>query len=143
MNQTMKKFGYPITNVKEYNHWCVLLRPEQTTLGSLILICKEDVGKYSDISNEAFQEYPLVIRSIEITLSSMFSYEKINYLMLMMVDPNVHFHIIPRYAESKVYEGEVFYDFGWPGVPELSKHNHIGRKLFDDLKEDLKKAINN
>ena len=28
------------------------------------------------------------------------AYERINYLMLMMVDPDVHFHVIPRYTAA-------------------------------------------
>jgi diadenosine tetraphosphate (Ap4A) HIT family hydrolase len=36
-----------------------------------------------------------------------------------MVDPNVHFHVIPRYATSRRW-GEIdFADAGWPGVPRL------------------------
>lgn len=46
----MKKFGYPNTLVKEYNNWCICLRPEQVTLGSLVLICKEEVTAFSEIS---------------------------------------------------------------------------------------------
>ena len=30
--------------------------------------------------------------------TSFCAYERINYLMLMMVDPHVHFHVIPRYS---------------------------------------------
>ena len=46
-------------------------------------------------------------------------YEKINYLMLMMVDPNVHFHVIPRYEGGREWQGREFVDVGWPKVPDL------------------------
>jgi diadenosine tetraphosphate (Ap4A) HIT family hydrolase len=141
INKTMKKFGYPNTLVKDYDHWCVLLRPEQVTLGSLVLICKESVKRYSDISNEAFLKYSLIIKETENTLFQLFKYDKINYLMLMMVDPNVHFHVIPRYSKLKVFKGAVFNDLGWPGLPELSKHNQVSSKLFMNLKEEIKKAF--
>ena len=141
MNETLNKFGYPDTLVKEYNYWCICLRPEQVTLGSLVLICKNDVTRYSEISNKAFQEYPRIIKAIENTLFELFEYDKLNYLMLMMVDPNVHFHVIPRYAESKVFNGSVFNDFGWPGIPELSKHNQVSSESLRDLREELKKAF--
>jgi len=141
MNETLNKFGYPNTLVKEYDHWCILLRPEQITLGSLVLICKDDVTRFSSISDKAFQEYPEIIKAIENTLSDLFEYDKINYLMLMMVDPNVHFHVIPRYSESKFFRKVIFIDFGWPGIPELSKCNQVSNKLFTDLREELKKAF--
>ena len=36
--------------------------------------------------------------AIERALTAFCGYERINYLMLMMVDPHVHFHVIPRYS---------------------------------------------
>lgn len=141
INSTLLKFGYPDTLMKEYENWCILLRTEQVTLGSLVLICKDDVIRFSNISNEAFQEYPQIIKAIENTLFKLFEYNKINYLMLMMVDPNVHFHVIPRYSNTKVFQDTEFKDFGWPSIPELSKHNKVSSKLFMDLKEELKKAF--
>ena len=45
--------------------------------------------------------------------------ERINYLMLMMVDPHVHFHVIPRYSGSREWGGLEFADQGWPGPPDL------------------------
>jgi diadenosine tetraphosphate (Ap4A) HIT family hydrolase len=47
-------------------------------------------------------------------------YERINYLMLMMVDPHVHFHVIPRYAVAREFGTLSFPDKGWPGPPDLA-----------------------
>ena len=49
MNATMQKFGYPGSLVKEHHHWCVLLRPQQVTLGSLVLAAKSDATAFSDL----------------------------------------------------------------------------------------------
>jgi diadenosine tetraphosphate (Ap4A) HIT family hydrolase len=46
-------------------------------------------------------------------------YERINYLMLMMVDPHVHYHVIPRYSTSRTFNGVEFVDAGWPALPQL------------------------
>ena len=40
--------------------------------------------------------------------------------MLMMVDPHVHFHVLPRYASSRLLAGVTHVDRGWPGAPDLS-----------------------
>ena len=48
-------------------------------------------------------------------------YEKINYLMLMMVDPHVHYHVIPRYESPASFDGVAFVDHGWPGPPVLGQ----------------------
>lgn len=119
-NETIAKFGYPGSLLAEYEHWVVLLRPQQVTLGSAILACKEPVTAFSEISAAAFAGLKAVTRDIESALGTAFGYDKINYLMLMMVDPHVHFHVIPRYAAVRDFAGVSFADAGWPAVPDLS-----------------------
>src|SRR3954451_17615170 len=99
MNPTIEKFGYPASLIHELEHWLVLLRPAQVTLGALVLAAKSDATAYADLPREAFAELADVIPAIERALKSFTAYERINYLMLMMVDPNVHFHVLPRYSE--------------------------------------------
>lgn len=138
MNATMEKFGYPHTLVSELSHWCVLLRAQQATLGALVLVCKEDVEAFSDISKEAFAELEVATRQIETSLAAFRPYDKINYLMLMMVDPNVHFHVIPRYAAAQEFEGIEFADSGWPAVPVLSVAVSADEALQEKLIASLK-----
>lgn len=125
MNATIRKFGYPDSCVKELDRWVVLLRPQQVTLGALVLACKEHATAFSDTSPEAMAELHQAIRQIEGALRAAFSYDKINYLMLMMVDPDVHFHVLPRYAKERMFQGQTFSDQAWPGPPDLSRTNHI------------------
>ncbi len=88
LNETLLKFGYPKTLVKEYSHWVVLVRLQQVTLGSLVLISKSDKTNFADISQHAFAELHKVVNDIEQNLKKKFEYDKINYLMLMMIDPH-------------------------------------------------------
>ncbi|MBO1075871.1 HIT family protein [Roseomonas marmotae] len=118
---TLSKFGYPTTLVGETAHWAVLVRPEQPTLGSLALICREPVQAFGDVSPAAFAELGSVVTRIEALLREFTQYEKINYLMLMMMDPDVHFHVIPRYEGEREHAGLRVPDAGWPGPPALGK----------------------
>ena len=138
MNQTMEKFGYPGTLIEELEHWCVLLRTQQATLGSLVLACKEDAEAFSGISQEAFAELATATRQIETSLQAFRPYQKLNYLMLMMVDPNVHMHVIPRYDATQTFEGISFPDPGWPAVPDLSSAVAADEALRDKLLSALK-----
>lgn len=119
MNVTLKKFGWPATLVKEFEHWVVLARPAQPTLGSLVLAAKSDVTAFGDLPGEAHAELKQATTAIEAALSGAVGYARLNYLMLMMVDPNVHFHVIPRYEGSREWNGREFVDVGWPKVPDL------------------------
>ena len=40
-NAIMRKFGHPRRVLAETKHWTVLVRPQQVTLGSLVLTCQE------------------------------------------------------------------------------------------------------
>lgn len=119
-NATMIKFGFPDSLVQNYRRWTVLVRPQQATLGALVLVCQEPVKAFSAISSDSFQELAVAVRDIETGLRNFRRFSKINYLMLMMVDPDVHFHVLPRYDSAQTFEGEVFADPGWPGVPDLT-----------------------
>jgi len=129
MQHTLKKFGYPESLIKEYNNWLVLLRPQQVTLGSLVLIEKSGKYHFSDLSQESFLEFPSIIADVEQVLADEFQYDKLNYLMLMMVDPEVHFHIIPRYSKSRSYGSFVFADPGWPAIPRLDHINEVSDEM--------------
>jgi diadenosine tetraphosphate (Ap4A) HIT family hydrolase len=118
-NETMLKFGYPDTLIRDYEHWVVLLRPAQVTLGSLVLAAKDDATAFGKLPAAAHAELAMITKAIEATLLAEIGYEKINYLMLMMVDPNVHFHVIPRYSAAKTLEDVTIGDAGWPGPPDL------------------------
>ena len=140
MNATMKKFGAPGTLIRDYKHWVVLLRPGQVTLGALVLVCKEPAATFSMLSIDAFTELQTITRHIEGTLKKTFDYDKINYLMLMMVDPDVHFHVIPRYENSRRFSDQDFPDHGWPGPPDLAKPNpttsETNRSILSTLKAE-------
>ena len=118
-NQTIAAFGHPATLIKDYGSWMVLLRPAQPSLGSLVLAATEPALALSALSADAFAVLPRAIRDIEATLGRAFGYDKINYLMLMMVDLNVHYHVIPRYAAARSFNGAENADSGWPGPPAL------------------------
>ncbi len=133
MNATLEKFGYPDTLVKEYDHWCLLLRPQQVTLGSLVLAAKSDATAFSDLPPSAFVELATVVMELEPALKRFANYDRMNYLMLMMVDPHVHMHVIPRYAKPPQFDGMEFPDHGWPGLPDLKSAPELHDKLRKNL----------
>jgi diadenosine tetraphosphate (Ap4A) HIT family hydrolase len=136
-NETMRKFGYPESLIAEFDHWAVLVRPAQVTLGSLVLAAKSEVRAFSALPSEAFAEQSQVIRTIETALGQFCAYERINYLMLMMVDRQVHFHVIPRYSEPRLWNGISFVDHGWPTLPELKLIVDLDRSQICTMRDQL------
>jgi diadenosine tetraphosphate (Ap4A) HIT family hydrolase len=137
MNPTIAKFGWPATLIAEFTHWVVLLRPAQPTLGSLILAAKSDATAFGDLPADAHAELKTVTATVEAALTKAVDYAKINYLMLMMVDPHVHFHVIPRYEGERSAAGVTVTDAGWPGQPDLGTAVKLDSEL-DIVKAWLK-----
>jgi len=120
-NATIEKFGYPATLIRDYRHWVVLLRPAQPTLGSLVLAAKSEATAFGALPPQAHAELATITAEIEAALSGAVAFQKINYLMLMMVDPHVHFHVIPRYEGEREWGDLSVTDTGWPGTPALGQ----------------------
>ena len=138
MNDTIRKFGHPATLVRDYAHWVVLLRPQQPTAGSLVLAAKSDATALGHLEPAAFAELAKVTADIENALQAAVSYDKINYLMLMMVDPHVHYHVIPRYDGERTLAGVTVPDKGWPKVPDLGATVALEVGQIDELVDALK-----
>lgn len=136
-NTTLYKFGYPDTVIEDGPRWTVLLRPAQVTLGSVVLVCKEPVEAFSKLSLQAFADLREITGRMERSLQRAFAFDKINYLMLMMVDPDVHFHVIPRYAQERCFAGAVFRDRSWPGPPDLNKINDLDDITRENIRQHL------
>lgn len=114
MNETIQTFGYPGTLIKEFEHWVVLLRPAQITVGTLVLAAKSAARHLGELNDVEWQEFAQVSQFAEGLLRNTFGAEKFNYLALMMKDPNVHFHFIPRYSKPVTVAGKDIIDPDWP-----------------------------
>ena len=112
----------------------LLLRPKQVTLGSLVIACKEEAISFSTISSEASLEMFVVIKEVEYIMKKLFSFDKINYLGLMMVDKHVHLHVLPRYSNPIIFNGISYKDINWPKAPSLSEELLFSNKEINDLR---------
>ena len=133
-----EKFKVEQFLIHESKYWTWSLRPQQPTLGSGILALRRYAEAFSEITVDEGSDLSGIIKVIEEQLKTEFSYEKINYLMLMMVDPHLHFHIIPRYSQEKEFAGIKWVDKGWPGPPSLEA-DIIEDQTLIKLQQALKK----
>lgn len=138
-NTTMEKFGYPDRLIGELTSWAVLLRPMQATLGSLVLICREEATSLGELSEQASREFGIACSRLEALLSAAFSPDKFNYLALMMIDPHVHFHVLPRYETERTFQDRTFIDANWPKPPDLFEPIQFSEEQMADLLTTLRK----
>ncbi len=137
-NSTLQKFAFPYLQIAQNDHWIVLLRRPQITLGSLVIVTRHEETALSEINKSSFQDLSPIIQSIEKTLKKLWQYDKINYLMLMMVDPHVHWHVIPRYQNHRQWKNQSFVDLNWPKAPDLADAIHLSSEIEVELLVTLK-----
>jgi len=136
------KFRIKELELFDFNHWIVSVRPQQPTIGSLVISLKRDCVSLSDLTSDEGGELALVFSKTEKLLKTAFSYDKINYLCLMMVDHQVHFHVIPRYENPVSFEGNTYKDKAWPGpagVLSFLDEEGFELKVLEYLKKEVEK----
>lgn len=141
MNTTLAAFNSQQRTVYETQHWAVVVRPQQVTLGCLVLIEKSDATSLADVSPQSASELPQVVAAIETALMALWQPQKYNYLALMMVDPNVHFHVIPRYDQPRTVDGVTFTDAAFPKPPQLADVHQLDEQQLDALQQMIAAQI--
>jgi len=122
--------------------WSWSVRPAQPTLGSGILSLNRYALHLSDVTAEEMQELAGLISTLENAIRSTFGYNIMNYLMLMMVDHHVHYHVIPRYDGARQFSGLEWVDTGWPALPALSDSQHKGQEgLLESIQTSLRGCV--
>jgi diadenosine tetraphosphate (Ap4A) HIT family hydrolase len=130
---TLAKFGHPAMPIGETEHWNVLLPPQQVTLGAPVPVRRGPATRFGDIIPAAIAGLHDAIRRIGTILREFVQYERINYPMLIMADPDVHSYVIPRFASERVHLGRRFPDAGWPGPPALGQAAETEAAVRDDM----------
>ncbi|WP_404284507.1 hypothetical protein [Exiguobacterium aurantiacum] len=129
-----EKFDLKDLTIIRTKHWTWSLRPHQVTLGSGVLSLNRECSSYSDLSLEEHCDLGNMIKIIENTLSFNFKYEVMNYLMLMLVDSQVHYHVIPRYKASIKFGADTWVDQYWPKPPVFTNEVTPKDKLLNIVK---------
>lgn len=134
------KFKIEELMIHETEYWLWSLRPVQSTLGAGVLSLKRECSSFGELNQEEFTDLYNIIKVIEKTLKISFKYDIMNYLMLMMVDKQVHYHVIPRYESTIDFDGTSWEDSGWPGVPNLAGQE-TEMKALEDIKDVISKNL--
>jgi diadenosine tetraphosphate (Ap4A) HIT family hydrolase len=121
--------------------WVLSVRPGQLVLGSMVLSLRS--GKCDLAALDATEAQGLVagLGMAETLVRSVYGAVRINALCLMMQDPIVHFHLLPRYDAVIRRHGLDWTDADWPGPPmirPLSSEPDILKAIRDELRAAAK-----
>lgn len=134
----IEKFKLEQLLIFRVGSWIISLRPQQPTIGSMVLTLDRSCEHLGELSEDEAKDLGTAYHEIEKLLDKTFKPDRINYLALMMVDNQVHFHVIPRYGKAVEINGMEYQDKNWPGPPSLDPLE-IESSTLDAILDSLKR----
>lgn len=126
--ETLEKFRakFRVAELQVINTgvWTWSVRPAQPTLGAGIVSLNRYALRLSDVTPNEMADLSGLVATLERAIKASFNHNIMNYLMLMMVDHHVHYHVIPRYDGSRQFAGLEWVDNGWPALPVMPDSQH-------------------
>lgn len=134
---------FPHGTIKEFEYWNLEVSYRQHTLGSFIIFSKiPGVTSITELQNEALIELRTVMKEIELALSNstLFQPLRINYLQLGNSLKHLHFHGIPRYAQTKTFNNRDWQDPN-PNHPPVWTFTNETSDTVITIREEIQKHI--
>lgn len=133
------KFRVYELKIIENHSWTWSVRPGQPTLGAGILSLNRHSGTFGEVTAHEMNDLADLVGVLEGAVKAAFDHRIMNYLMLMMVDHHVHYHVIPRYESVRTFGECAWVDNGWPALPVLGDSQHADNpELLLQIQEKLK-----
>ncbi|MEQ6250810.1 hypothetical protein ABMC89_18105 [Sulfitobacter sp. HNIBRBA3233] len=115
-----EKFRVETLLLADTGGWALSLRPGQTTLGATVLSVRSGARDLAALTGPEASGMAAGFGLAERLSREVFGAVRINILCLMMQDPIVHFHILPRYDREIDRYGRTWVDADWPGPPVIT-----------------------
>jgi diadenosine tetraphosphate (Ap4A) HIT family hydrolase len=112
--------------IAESPNFAVCLNKNQDLIGRCYLLLKRPEIDPTALTDSELSELWTVVRSAKKAIDAAFNPDHYNFAFLMNVDPQVHFHIIPRYKEKREFSGGTYVD------PNFGGHYSVGPEKFLD-----------
>jgi diadenosine tetraphosphate (Ap4A) HIT family hydrolase len=124
--------------VVEGDHWVVSVRPGQLTLGSMVVSSRTGLLDFVDLDAAASEELGRAFGEVERLARELLGAVRVNFVALMMKDPVIHFHALPRFDATVERYGRTWEDADWPGPPTFGPaptEDDVLAALVGDLRE--------
>ena len=132
---------YEQFKIKEYRHWSLQLRENQSYLGWCLLWAKRDeLSDLMDITADEERELFAIARDVKKALTELFHPDMFNWAALGNKTPHLHLQIIPRYREPREFAGARFEDGRWGQNYSPYKYD---LKMSDEIMVVLREMIKN
>ena len=128
--------------IAETEYWIIFLDRDQKNLGTCVVALKREANLLSELNLREWNDFKEIVRALESALKAAFNATMFNWGCLLNTayikipaNPQVHWHLIPRYRYPVKFKGIIFNDpcFG------KSTLKVVGKKL--DLNSEIREEI--
>jgi diadenosine tetraphosphate (Ap4A) HIT family hydrolase len=109
--------------VGTWEHWHVVVNHSQNYLGKIMLVLRRHATDVTALTANEQAELWRLLGEAKTALRGAFQPDHFNYAFLMNQDAHVHMHIIPRYAQPRVFAGITCID------GQLGQHYDLGSRI--------------
>ena len=125
-------------------HWEVRLNPNQKYLGRCVVILRRPCPRLAEVTEQETLAFTEIVRNLETLVQKTFGAAMFNWACAMNhayqnnpPNPQVHWHLIPRYDRPIEFGGKAFTDekFGYRSV---SDQDIVADDLFEKIADSLR-----
>jgi len=109
--------------VGTWEHWHVVVNHSQNYLGKVMLVLRRHATDVTALTSDEQAELWWLLGHVRMALLGAFQPDHFNYAFLMNLDAHVHMHVVPRYAQRRVFAGTTFTD------GRLGEHYDLGSRI--------------
>ncbi len=127
--------------IKEYDYWKLSVAESQILLGWTHASLKRHIHFFEELKDEELLELRSIVNDIKRALRKTFKPDWFNIMQLGNMTKRLHFQLVPRYKEKRVFAGRVFIDktFGKPITDKWIVENSVFlEKLRDHIRKEIK-----
>jgi diadenosine tetraphosphate (Ap4A) HIT family hydrolase len=103
--------------IHEERGWTLSVRPGQITLGAMVISSSAGLLDFQDLDEATAVGLSTAFARAERLAKERLGAVRVNLVCLMMKDPVVHFHVLPRYSGPVERYDRTWEDADWPGPP--------------------------
>ena len=127
--------------IHEFAHWNLVLNANQDLLGRCFFALKRPETDVAALTNDELLDLWACLRRAKAALDALWSPDHFNFAFLMNEEPQVHFHVIPRYKTRREFAGGTFSDPAWGTHYNTGPARHLDPTGFEAVRTALRGAL--
>ncbi|MDD1773948.1 MAG: HIT family protein [Methanobacterium sp.] len=131
----------------ETAHWLIYLAPSQRYLGTCVVALKRKSKNLRELDDAEWLDFADIVRRLETSVDEAFKPTLFNWSCFKNKEyrngdpnPEIHWHLLPRYQDEVEFAGEKFKDQDFGYLPQPITHE-LSAEMMDKIKSAIKKYL--